>query len=439
MENKKLLPLIIKMSIPPALSMLIQSLYNIIDSIYITNYDQKAMEAISLVYPIQNIILAIAVGIGIGINAYVSMKLGEKKPKEAANAATLGIILSCLHYLIVLIAGLAVSGIFIRSFTKDETVIEYGLTYINLMIVFSFTTIIQIAMEKILQADGKMLLPMISLLVGTITNVILDPLLIFNAQMGILGAAIATVAGQVLATIVMTYFVFSKRNSIRLSFRGFKVDKASLAAIYKVGIPSIFINAIPSIMVSAMNYILVGVNDTAVTTFGIYYKLQYFVYMGVSGISQGTMPIMGYCFGAKNQKRLNQTIKDSVLLSFGIGVASMILFLSIPNLLMAMFYKDSALIESTNNLLRIASVSFMFGCVSYILASYFQAVQKGFLSFIITMLRQLILLLPIAYALQLGLNEFGIYLALPISEALALGVAAILFLHTKKRLSQSLT
>ena len=394
------------------------------------------MEAISLVYPIQNIILAIAVGIGIGINAYVSMKLGEKKPKEASNAATLGVLLSFIHYFIVLIVGLSLSRLFIQSFTDEEIVIEYGLTYINLMIIFSFTTIIQIAMEKILQADGKMILPMISLLVGTITNVILDPILIFNAQMGILGAAIATVAGQLLSTLVMAYFIFSKKNSIRLSLKNFKVDKSSLLAIYRVGIPSVFINAIPSIMVSSMNYILVTINDTAVTTFGIYYKLQYFVYMGVSGISQGTMPIMGYCFGAKNKQRLYQTIKDSILLSFGIGIISLIVFQSIPNLLMSMFYNDSSLIQTTNTLLRLGSISFVFGCISYILASFFQSIQKGILSFIVTLLRQLLLLLPIAYGLRLSLNEIGVYLALPISEAIALGVAVIFFIYTKKKLNQ---
>lgn len=439
MENKKLLPLIIKMSIPPALSMLIQSLYNIVDSIYITKLDTKAMEAISLVYPIQNIILAIGVGIGIGINAYVSMKLGEKKLKEASNAATLGIGISIIHYILVLIVGLSVSGVFIKSFTDDSAVINYALTYIYLIIIFSFTTIVEIAMEKVLQADGKMLLPMISLLAGTVTNVVLDPILIFSADMGILGAAIATVAGQVLSTLIMTYFIFSKKNKIRITLKGFSLDKSCLASIYKVGIPSVFMSAIPSLMVSSMNYILVKINDTAVTTFGIYYKLQYFVYMGVSGISQGTMPLLGYAYGAKNHQKLKEIIWKSILLSFGIGSISSILFLSIPKVLMSLFYEDTALLSATAPLLRIASASFSLGCVCYILASYFQAIQKGFFSLSITLLRQMLLLLPLAYGLSRYFSEFGIYLAIPVSEGITLLLATGLFLYSDKKLKREIS
>lgn len=436
MNNKKLLPLIIKMSIPPALSMLIQSLYNIVDSIYITKYDTRAMEAISLVYPIQNGILAIGVGIGIGINAYVSMKLGEKELKEASNAATLGIGISILHYLLVLIAGLTFSGAFIRSFTSDTLVTEYALTYIYLIVIFSFTTIVEIAMEKVLQADGKMMLPMISLLTGTVTNVILDPILIFSADMGVLGAAIATVAGQILSTLMMTYFLFSKRNKIRITLKGFTLNKSCLISIYKVGIPSVFMSAIPSLMVSSMNYILVKISDTAVTTFGIYYKLQYFVYMGVSGISQGTMPLLGYAFGARNHQRLREIILKSVLLSFGIGIVSGILFLSIPKLLISMFYDDTELINTTIPLLRIASLSFGLGCVCYILASYFQAIQKGFFSLSVTLMRQMLFLLPSSYGFSLCFSEFGIYLAIPVSEGITLLLAVGLFLYSDKKLKR---
>ncbi len=438
MNDKKVLPLIIKMSIPPALSMLIQSLYNIIDSVYITNFDPLAMNALSLVYPIQNIILAIAVGIGVGINAYVSMKLGEKRQEQASNAATFGILISFFHYGIVLILGLSLSKSFIESFTKDKQVIEYALTYINLIILFSFTTIIEIAMEKILQADGKMMLPMISLLAGTIVNVILDPILIFNYNQGVLGASIATVIGQIVSFILMTLFVLSKKNKIRISFKNFKIHKNCFISIYKVGIPSVFISAIPSFMVTCMNYILVSIHNLAVTTFGIYYKLQYFVYMGVSGISQGTMPIMGYCYGAKNRKRLNEVVKNSVFLSLGIGLLAMIIFLTIPHLLMAMFYKDNEAIASTTILLRIASLSFVFGCGSYILASYLQAIQKGFLSLIITLLRQMILLLPLSFLLSLSLKEIGVYLAFPVSEILTFLIASFFYIYTKRKLNYAI-
>ncbi len=416
MKENKVLSLIIKMSIPPALSMIIQSLYNLIDSMYITSYDPKAMEAISIVYPIQNLILALSVGVGVGMNACIAMKLGQKKHKEAENAATLGMILSFFHYIIVLGLGLGLSKIFIESFTNEALVIDYGTTYIHMIIIFSFTTIFQIAMEKILQADGKMLLPMFSLLTGVIINIVLDPILIFNCNMGVFGAALATVIAQVLATMVMLYFILSKRNRVRLQIKGFYFDKSNLISIYRIGIPSFFMNAIPSFMVTIMNYILITINEMAITTFGIYYKLQYFVYMGVSGVAQGTMPLMSYSFGARDEKRLQVLLKDSILLSLGIGAIATLIFMGIPNLLMMMFYEDQQLIAQTNTFLRLASIGFCFGCINYIMASYFQSIQRGITSLFLSLLRQLFLLLPLAYLLSMLLDENGVYLSIALSE-----------------------
>ena len=423
--NKENLKHIIRLSIPPALSMLIQSLYNLVDSIFVTHYDELAMEAVSLVYPIQNIILAIGLGIGIGINAYCSTKRGEGKLDETNNGASLGVITSIIHYFIVLIVGLFTARLFVTSFTNNQLVIDYALTYINLIIIFSFTTIIQIALEKILQADGKMMYPMISLLTGSIINIILDPILIFTFDLGILGAAIATVVGQVAATLVMIYFIISPKNTIRVSFRHLKFDKNCLKTIYYVGIPSILLTAIPSLMVSSMNYILITINSLAVTTFGIYYKLQYFVYMAISGISQGTMPLIAYNIGANDKKRFKDTVNNSLFLSVVIGFISMIIFLIIPGPLMSLFYDNPS--ESINNLLRIASLSFVFGGLNYMYASYFQASQSGAKSLLVALLRQLILILPFAYILSIPLDEFGVYLSIPISELLTFIVISFIF------------
>lgn len=433
MKQQKILTLIIKMSIPPALSMIIQSLYNLIDSMYVTSYDAKAMEAISIVYPIQNLILALSVGIGVGMNACIAMKLGQNKHKEAENAATLGLLLSFIHYGIVLALGLGLSRVFIESFTQEAKVIDYSLTYIQMMIIFSFTTIFQIAMEKILQADGKMALPMISLLTGAILNVILDPILIFTCDMGLFGAALATVIAQVCATIVMLGFLISKRNRIRIHFKGFHFDKTNCISIYRIGIPSFFMNAIPSLMVSSMNYILVSLHEFAVTTFGLYYKLQYFVYMGVSGIAQGTMPLMSYSYGAADHKRLNHILKDALLLSVGIGAFATLLFMAIPNALMGIFYEDATLLAKTNTFLRLASIGFCFGCINYLMASYFQSIQKGFSSLLLSLLRQLIFLLPLAYGLSLTLQENGIYLAISIAEILTSSITLLLYFIQRKR------
>ncbi|MDE5715733.1 MAG: MATE family efflux transporter [Anaeroplasmataceae bacterium] len=438
MEKKNLMTYIIKMSLPPAISMIIQSLYNLVDSMYVTKFDPKAMEAISIVYPIQNIILALSVGIGVGMNACIAMKLGQNKHKEAESAATLGLFLSFVHYIIVLILGLSLSKIFIQSFTKENIVIEYGLTYINLIIIFSFTTIFQIAMEKILQADGKMTLPMFSLLTGVVINLILDPILIFACHLGVLGAALATVIAQVTSTLVMLAFIISKKNRVRIHLKDFKIQKDNLLSIYRVGIPSFFMNAIPSFMVTFMNYILVGLNEVAVTTFGLYYKLQYFVYMGVSGIAQGTMPLMSYAYGANDNKKLKLLLKNALYISIGIGAIATLIFLSIPNLLMRIFYDDLSLISQTNTFLRLASIGFIFGCINYLMASYFQSIQKGLLSLILSLLRQIILLLPIAYILSLFLSENGIYLAISLAEIISSVciVFMIIPMNKKKNLFQ---
>lgn len=435
METNKVLKLIISMSIPPALSMIIQSLYNIIDSMYITHFDERAMNAISLVFPIQNLILALAVGIGIGINANISMRLGQKDMKSAETVATHGFFMSFLHYGLVLLLGLSVSNVFIQSFTQDTVIIDYANTYILWIILFSFTTIFQIALEKVLQADGKMMLPMISLLVGAVINLVLDPILIFNCNLGVLGAAIATVTSQVVSTIIMVYFVLSKRNRIRLSFRHFKLDKAIVFSIYKIGIPSFFITAIPSFMVSIMNYILIRISELAVTTFGIYYKLQNFVYMGVSGICQGTMPIMSYHFGAKNFKRLKQVTKNALFLAIGIGVIATILFLTGPELLLSMFYKENELVQACAPLLRMVALGFTFGCMNYLMSSYFQSVQKGITSLIISISRQLVLLIPLTILFCYFYQEQGVYISIAVSELITFGFVSVFYmLHYHKTL-----
>lgn len=431
-KNNHIARLIITMSIPPALSMIIQSLYNIVDSVFVTKYDPKAMEAISLVFPIQNLILALAVGIGVGINTYVSMKLGQQKQKEAESAAMHGVLLSFLHYLLVLILGLCFSTPFIRSFTQDPVIIDYSKTYIHLIVIFSFTTIFQIALEKILQADGKMMLPMISLLTGAVLNVILDPIFIFSLNLGITGAAVATVIGQIASTLLMIYFIISRKNRIRLHIKAFSLQKDTIVAIYRIGIPSFFMNAIPSLMVTLMNYILVGVSKTAVTTFGIYYKLQNFVYMGVSGLSQGTMPLMSYHYGANDQQRLRHILKDTFLFSCSIGLLATVLFLSIPNYLLQLFYDEQAMIASCTSYLRIASIGFSFGCINYIFASYFQSTQKGMASLLVSLFRQMIFLIPLAYIFSFFLEENGIYLAVCIAEITTFLFVAIFFCTTVK-------
>lgn len=438
MGTKKLFPLIVTMSIPPAISMMIQSLYNIIDSIFVAKYSEAGLTAVSLAFPIQNLILALAVGFGVGINAYVARQLGKKNSKKAGSAATHGIIFALLHYVIILVLGLMISRPFLSSFTANEEILNMSIQYTNIVLVFSICQIIQIAIEKILQAQGQMVVPMVMQITGAVVNIILDPILIFGLfgapALGVKGAAIATGIGQFSAMMVSIVMLLVKKYEVQINFKGFKFDRMILKGIYSIAIPSFFIMAIGSFMVSGINYVLLPFTENAILLFGIYFKLQTFVYMPTCGLVQGVMPIMSYNYGARNKDRLKETLKISIVIAIVFAVVGELIFSLWPQGILSMFTESNEIIEMGITALRIISIGYVFGAYSYIIASYLQAIGSAGSSLIITLARQLIVLIPISFIFREFGGLTGVWLAFPAAEIITCITAFIIFKKTEAKL-----
>lgn len=436
MEKNKLaqgriLPLIISMSLPPIFSMVVQSLYNIVDSIFVAKISSEALTALSVAFPIQNLILALSVGFGTGVNAYIARKMGNKELQSAEQAAAQGLILSIVHYLIIVSLGLFLSEPFMRLFSNNEEVIRLSGSYTRIIIIFSFGQNIQIMIEKILQACGNMIAPMFFQLIGAITNIILDPILIFGwlgfPALGIQGAAIATVIGQLLAMLAAIAALVFQKQQLTVSFRRMSWNWRMIQEIYLISVPSFLMLSIGSVMVSGINLILKGVSEIGVAVFGVYYKLQSFVYMPISGLVQGTLPILSYSYGAKNRERLLKTLKLSLLLSMIFSISGLLLFWLIPKEIMQLFTNESALLSTGTGMLRTISFSFVFGSLGYIFASYFQATGSNFFSLSITLLRQLLLVLPFAWVFSKVMGIEGIWISFVLAEFLTATLTVYLF------------
>lgn len=440
-ENKmgthKILPLLLAMSIPPTISMLINSLYNIVDSIFVARLGTEALTAVSLAFPIQNLILAVAVGSGVGVNSYIARKLGEKRGDIANKTAGNGITLAVIHYLILCILGILFIKIFFQLFTQDENILKVGIDYTYIVTFFSIGTIAQIAIEKILQATGNTLAPMYLQIIGAITNIILDPILIYGyfglPAMGVKGAAIATIIGQITALLCSIYVLFFTKQDIKVSKYDFIIDRKIVKEIYSVGIPSFFIMSIGSFLVMGINFILAGISNLAVSLFGIYFKLQTFIYMPTSGVTQGAMPIMGYSYGARNPKRLSEVLNYSVIICVIINFLGSILFWIYPEEILQFFNATDEMLKMGIQTIRIISTSYSFGSICFIFSCFLQAIGKGIPSLTITMLRQLILLLPTAYIFGKIYGLTGVWVAFPTVEIVTCIISILMYRNFIKK------
>lgn len=438
MGYKPIFPLLISMALPPMISMLIQSLYNIIDSIFVAKLGEEALTAISLIYPLQNLSLAISCGIGIAMNALIARYLGARDDKQASYVATQGIAMSLLHSLLFVIIGLFFIRPFVNIFTHNDLVLQYGIEYGTIVITLTFGSFIHLAIEKIFQATGNMIIPMIMQIIGAVLNVILDPILIFGyfgfPALGVSGAAIATIIGQMGACFV-SILLFKKYNKqIHISFHHFKIDGNVFKNLYNIAIPSSVMMCLPSLLVSILNGILSTVSQTSVAFFGIYYKLQTFVYMPANGIIQGMRPIMSYNFGAKEKHRMNQTLKIALLCISTIFVFGTCLFLFFPKTLLSLFQSNDMMLDIGIIGLRILSLSFICSSFGIVMSGVFESLGLGKYSLIISLLRQFLIIIPLSFILLPYFHINGVWITFPISELIASFIALIFYFHTYKKI-----
>lgn len=437
-ENKMgtapITPLVWKMALPAMLSMMVQALYNIVDSMFVAKISQDAFNALSIAFPVQMLMVSICVGTGVGINSLVSRKLGEGRVDEASNAATHGIVLAVFGWIFMFLVGFFLAEPFFRITTQNEQVITYGVLYVKIATGFCFGAFIEVSIEKVLQATGNMILPMLSQLLGCIINIILDPILIFGLigkPMGIAGAAIATVTGQIVAMLFCIAVILFKSHDVKISFKGFKFSKSVTLMIYEVGIPAIIMQAIASVLITFLNLILITASEVAVNVLGAYYKLQSFVFMPVFGLSQGVMPVMGYNYGAGNKDRLMKALYVGTFGAAAIMLAGTALFWIIPRELLLLFSATDEMIEIGVPALRTISLCFVPAAFGILFSTLFQACGMGMKSLVVSLIRQLICILPAAYLLS-KISLGAIWFAFPLAEVVAFIIALVLVIKVYK-------
>ena len=420
MKEKKILPLVLSMSLPMMLSMLVNSLYNIVDSYFVAQISEQAMTALSLVYPLQLLETAIAVGFGVGMNAAAAYYLGAKEQQRADDIVTSGLILSLLHGVILMAAALLFAPAFVSLFTENEKILADGVKYSNLVFIFAVPNVIAITFEKIFQAEGRMKVSMLSMLCGCVANIILDPLLIFGIgifpKMGIEGAAIATGIGQVIPLIVYL-FVFIK-HPVSLHFHWHKkvFQKQLMGQMYGVGIPATLNLALPSFMITALNGILAVYSASYVLVLGIYYKLQTFIYLTANGIVQGIRPLVGYNYGAGEYDRVKKITHTSMGLIALVMVMGMAISCAIPQQLMGLFTTSRATMEIGGAALRIISFGFVVSSVSVTFSGVLEGLGKGMPSLLISLARYIVVMLPVSFVLSRLLQASGVWYGFAVTE-----------------------
>ena len=422
--------LLISMSLPMIISMLVQALYNIVDSMFVAQLNEAALTAVSLVFPVQNLMIAVASGTGVGVNALLSRSLGEKKLDEANKIATNGVFLALCSCTAFAIIGILGSRLFFTFQTDDVQIIEYGTQYMSIITIASIFIFLQITYERLLQSTGKTIFNMITQGTGAIINIILDPILIFGwfglPAMGVIGAAVATVLGQFVAVLLAVFFHNKYNKEITVKARGFRPEGRVIGSIYKIGVPSILMQSIGSVTTFALNNILLMFSSTAATVFGVYFKLQSFIFMPVFGLTNGMIPIVAYNYGARNKKRIYDTLKLSIIIAVSIMVAGVAVFQLFPKILLGLFDASETMIAIGVPALRTISLSFIFAGFCIISSSMFQALGNGVYSLIMSMCRQLFVIIPVAYvfAITIGLN--AVWFSYPIAEIVSVTICVIL-------------
>lgn len=436
MAVRPVFPLLMSMAIPPMISMLIQSLYNIVDSMFVAKIGEDALTAVSLAFPVQTLIVACSVGIGVGVNSYISRSLGREDQEGADSAVAHGLLMTAFVAVLFIIAGQFLLEPFFRLFSDDPAILADAVTYTNICLTFCAGSFIHICIEKVFQSTGSMIFPMLLQALGAITNIILDPIMIFGLfgfpAMGVKGAAVATVIGQHTAMLASLLVFLLGKFAVRLDLRNFHFSWKMIRDIASIAIPNSCMNALGSVLVMGLNSILIGFSNTAVSLFGIYYKLQTFVFMPASGLTQGAMPIMGFSYGAGNGKRLQHTLSISLRVCFVIMAVGCVLFMAAPEWLLGLFDASEEMLAIGVPALRIISVSFLPAAIGFILPTMFQAMGQGGYSLAVFLLRQLVITLPAAAILSGPFGLTGIWASFILAESVAAGAAFLFYEKLRK-------
>ena len=436
--------LLFNMSLPMMVSMLVQALYNIVDSIFVAKLSENALTAVSLAFPLQTLLIAVATGTGVGMNALLSQSLGEHDFKKANKIADNGIFLYVLSYIVFLILGFTVVKPFYASQigSADVEIMELGIDYLSTVMILSFGLFGQIFFERLLTSTGRTIFSMTSQLCGAITNIILDPILIFGLlgapKMGVTGAALATVIGQCVAGIIACVCNHKFNHEVSLNIKGFRPDWTLIGHIYAIGIPSIIMQSIGSIMTYCMNRILIEFSSTATAVFGVYFKLQSFFFMPVFGLNNGITPIIAYNYGAKQRKRMLKTIKLSLIVAFCLTFIGFLSFEAIPQVLLDMFNASEDMLTIGVPALRIIGIHYLIAWFCIVIGTVFQALGKAVFSMIVSIMRQLVVLIPVAYILAKLGGLHAVWWSFPIAEVISLLVTLFFFIKIYREIISKL-
>ena len=424
--------LIITMSLPMMASMLVQALYNIVDSIFVARLSEEALTSVTLAFPLQNMMIAVASGTGVGVNALLSKALGEKKFERSDKAANMAILLSFCNYILFLLISLLVAGPFIYSQTQDPVVAGEGITYLKIVTGLSMGLMCQVMFERLLQSTGRTVYSMISQMTGALINIILDPIMIFGyfgmPAFGVAGAAYATVIGQSAAALIGLILNIRYNSDIRFSLKSvMSPDRRIIGHIYQVGVPSILMMSIGSLMTYLMNRILITFSNTATAVFGVYFKLQSFFFMPVFGLNNGLIPVLAYNYGARKKDRIDEALKFSMILAVSIMLIGTLLFHLMPEKLLELFNAQEDMIEIGVPALRIISLNFPIAATCIVMGSIFQAFSRSIYSLIVSIARQIIVLIPVAWLLSRTGVVTNVWWAFPIAEIVSLILSVFYF------------
>jgi putative MATE family efflux protein len=429
--------LVANMSLPLMVSLLVQSLYNIVDSIFVARLSESALTATSLAFPAQMLMIAVGVGTGVGVNAVLSKNLGAKNQEMVAGCATTGLLLSLLSSLVFVLFGLFGTKAFVGMFTQDPTIAKYSAQYLSICLIFCTGSLMSTMFQRFLQAAGDAFYSMMSLIAGALTNLILDPIFIFGLfgcpALGVSGAAIATVIGQWVSAAVAIWLNATKNPAVSLQWKDYRMDLKVVAQIYKVGLPTIVTQSIGSVMVAAINAILMPFSSTAVAFFGVYYKLQNFLFMPMNGLGQAAIPIVGYAFGAKNKERIREAIRTVVPIAIVIALIATVLFETFPTVLLGFFSPSAEMLSIGIPALRIIAITFVFASVTVVLGYCMSGLGNGMVHMVGTALRQLIVLVPLVYVFTAYFGVEKAWYAVWVSELAAVIYAVFAAGNTLKK------